>query len=80
MLLDATATEIYNMLQIIGRSRVLSCTQVFQLYKESNDRSRLSSEKVPREGRPRTLTDEFHKEKLKELLLEDHNWGIFEFA
>jgi transposase len=53
---------------------------VFQLYKEFNDRSRLSSEEVHREGRPRTLTDEFHKEKLKELLLEDHNWGTFEYA
>jgi hypothetical protein len=80
VLLDTTATEIYNMPQIIGRSQVLSRTQVFQLYKESNDRSRLSSEEVPRESRPRTLTDEFPKEKLKELLLEDHNWGTFEFA
>jgi histone-lysine N-methyltransferase SETMAR len=68
------------MLQIIGRSQALSRTQVFQLYKEFNDRSRLSSEEIPREGRPHTLTDEFHKEKLKELLLEDHNWGTFEFA
>jgi transposase len=68
------------MLQIIRRSQALSRTQVFQLYKEFNDRSRLSSEEVPREGRPRTLTDEFHKEKLKELLLEDHNWGTFEFT
>ncbi len=52
---------------------------MFQIYKEFNDRSRLSSEEVLREGRPRTLTDEFHKKKLKELLLE-HNWGTFEFA
>ncbi len=35
---------------------------------------------VNREGRPRTLNDEFHKEKLKELILEDHNWGTFEYA
>jgi hypothetical protein len=68
------------MLQIIGRSQALSRTQVFQLYKEFNDRSRLSSEEVVRESRPRTLTDEFHKEKLKELLPEDHNWGTFEFT
>ncbi len=80
MLLGTTATEVYNMLQIIGRSQALSRTQVFQLYKEFNDRSCLSSKEVPREGRPRTLIDEFHKEKLKELLLEDHNWGTFEFA
>lgn len=80
MLLGTTATEVYNMLQTIGRSQALSRPRVFQLYKEFNDRSRLSSEEVPRDGRPRTLTDEFHKEKLKELLLEDHNWGTFEFA
>lgn len=80
VLLGTTAAEVYNMLQNIGRSQALSRTRVFQLYKEFNDRSRLSSEEVPREGRPRTLTDEFHKEKLKELLLEDHNWGTFEFA
>ncbi len=53
---------------------------MFQIYKEFNDRSRLSSKEVPWEGRPRTLTDEFHMEKLKELLIEDHNWGTFEFA
>ena len=53
---------------------------MFQLYKEFNERSRLSSEEAHREGRPRTLTDEFHKEKLKELILEDHNWGTFEYA
>jgi histone-lysine N-methyltransferase SETMAR len=40
----------------------------------------MSSEEVHREGRPRTLTDEFHKEILKELILEDHNWGTFEYA
>ncbi len=78
--MGTTATEVYNMTQIIGRSQTLIRTQVYQLFKEFNDRSRLSSEEVPREGRPRTLTDEFHKEKLKELLLEDHNWGTFEFA
>lgn len=65
MLLGTTATEVYNMLQTIGRSQALSRLRVFQLYKEFNDRSRLSSEEVPRDGRPRTLTDEFHKEKLR---------------
>jgi len=73
VLLGTTATEVYNMLQNIGRSQVLRRTQVFQLYKEFNNRSRLSSEEVHRDGRPRTLTDEFYKEKLKQLLLEDHN-------
>ena len=80
VLLGTTATQVYNMLQNIRRSQALGRTQVFQLYKEFNDRSRLSSEEVHREGRPRTLTNEFHKEKLKELLLEDHNWGTFEYA
>jgi transposase len=80
VLLSTTATQVYNMLQNIGRSQALGRTQVFQLYKEFNERSRLSSEEVYREGRPRTLTDEFHKEKLKELILEDHNWGTFEYA
>jgi hypothetical protein len=60
------------MLQTIGRNQALSRTR---LYKEFNDRSCLSSEGVPREGRPRTSTDEFHKEKL-----EDHNWSTSEFA
>jgi hypothetical protein len=69
-LLGTTAAEVYNMLQTIGRSLALSRTRVFQLYKEFNDRSRLSSEEVPREGRPRTSTHEFHKEKLKEFLNE----------
>jgi hypothetical protein len=63
VLLGTTAAEVYNMLQAIGRSQALSHPRVFHLYKEFNDRSRLSSEKVPREGRPRTLTDKFHKEK-----------------
>ena len=80
VLLGTTATQVYNMLQNIGRSQALGRTQVFQIYKEFNDRSRLSSEEVHREGRPRTLTDEFHKEKFKELLLEDHNWGTFEYT
>jgi histone-lysine N-methyltransferase SETMAR len=79
-LLGTTATQVYNMLQNIRRSQALGRTQVFQLYKEFNERSRLSSEEVHREDRPRTLTDEFHKEKLKELILEDHNWGTFEYA
>jgi len=53
---------------------------VFKLYKEFNKRSRLSSEEVYREDRPRTLTDEFHKKKLKKLILEDQNWGALEYA
>ena len=65
VLLDTSAAEVYNMLQTIGRSQALSRTRVFELYKELNDRSRLNSEEVPREGRPRTLTDEFHKQKLR---------------
>jgi hypothetical protein len=73
VLLGTTATEVYSMLWNIGRRQALGRTQVFQLYKEFNNRSRSSSEEVHREGIPRTLTDEFHKEKLKELLLEDHN-------
>ncbi len=80
VLLGTTAAEVYNMLQTVGRSQALSYTRVFQLYKEFNDRSRLSSEELPREGRPGTSTDQYHKEKLKELLLEDHNWSSFEFA
>ncbi len=80
VLLGTTAAEVYDMLQTIGRSQALSCTRVFQLYKEFNDWSRLSSEEVPQEGRPHTSTDDFHKEKLKELLLEDHNWSTFELA
>jgi transposase len=80
VLLGTRPAEVYNMLQTIGRSQALSRTRVFELYKEFNDRSRLSSEEVPHEGRPRTLTDEFHKQKLKELLLEDHNWSTFEYA
>ncbi len=40
MLSGTTATEVYNMLQIIGRSQALSRSQVFQLYKVFNDRSR----------------------------------------
>ena len=80
VLLGTTAAEVYNMLQTIGRSQALSRTRVFQLYKEFNDRSHLSREEVPREGRPRTSTDESHKEKLKELLFEDHNWSTFELA
>jgi hypothetical protein len=73
VLLGTTEAEVYNMLQTFGHSQALSRTRVFQLYKEFNDRSRLSSEEVPREARPRTSTDEFYKEKLKELLLEDYN-------
>ncbi len=80
VLWGTTAAEVYNMLQIVGRSQALSRPRVFQLYKEFNHRSRLSSEELPREGRPRTSTDQYHKEKLKELLLEDHNWSTFEFA
>jgi hypothetical protein len=53
---------------------------VFQLYKVFNDKSRLISEEVPGERRPRTLTDEFRKGKLKELLLEDHNLSTFELT
>jgi hypothetical protein len=41
VLLGTTATEVYNMLQIIGRSQALSRTQVFQLYKEFNDKSHI---------------------------------------
>jgi hypothetical protein len=50
---------------------------VFQIYKKFNNRSHLSSEDLSREGKPRTLTDEFHEE---ELLLVDHNCGTFEFS
>jgi hypothetical protein len=80
VLLGTTAAEVYNMLQTVERSQALNRPRVFQLYKEFNDRSRLSSEELPREGRPRTLTDQFHMEKLKELLLEDRNWSTFKFA
>jgi hypothetical protein len=78
--LGTTAAEVYNMLQTVGRSLALSPPRVFQLYKEFNDRSHLSSEELPQEGRPRTSTDQFPMEKLKELLPEDHNWSTFEFA
>jgi hypothetical protein len=37
VLLGTTAAEVYDMLQTIGRSQALSCTRVFQLYKEFND-------------------------------------------
>jgi transposase len=80
VLLDTPAAEVYNMLHNIARSQALSRPRVFQLYKEFNDRSRLSSEEIPREGRPRTLTDEYHRDRLKELLREDQNWGTFEYA
>jgi hypothetical protein len=80
MLLGTTAAEVYNMLQTIESSQALSRTRLFQLYKEFNNRSHISSEEVPRERRPRTSTDEFHKEKLKDLQLEDHNWSTFKLA
>ncbi len=65
MLLGTTAAEIYNMLQTVGRSQALSRPRVFQIYKEFNDRSRLSSEELPRERIPCTSTDQFHMEKLR---------------
>ncbi len=49
VLLGTTAAVVYKLLQI-RRSQALSRTRVFQLYKEFNDKSRLSSEEVPREG------------------------------
>jgi hypothetical protein len=50
VLLGTTAAQVYNMLQTVERSQALSRPRVFQLYKEFNDRSRLSSQELPREG------------------------------
>ncbi len=78
VLLNTSASQDYKMLEKIARSQALSKSRAYELYREFNERTRLISEDAPHEGRPREATDEIHKEKLKELLLED--WGTFELA
>jgi len=80
VLLGTPAPEVFKMIQTIARSQALSRNRVNTLYREFSDRSRLSSEEAPRDPRPRISTDEMHKELLKEMILEDNNWSVFDFA
>ncbi len=80
VLLNTSASQDYKMLEKIARSQALSKSRAYELYREFNERTRLISEDAPHEGRPREATDEIHKEKLKELLLEDRSWETFELA
>jgi transposase len=74
VLLNTPIVKVYRMLNKIARRNALSKRQVYNLYNEFKDRSRLSSEDAPHPGRPRTLTDIIHEEKLKELLNEGNYW------
>ena len=80
VLLGTSTSDVYKMLEKIARRQALSQSQTYELYKEFKEGTRLMSENAPHEGRPREATDEAHKEKLKQLLLEDRNWGTYELA
>jgi len=80
VLLGTPAAEVFKMLQRIVRRQALTRANVNKLYREFSDRTRLSSEEAPREGRPKTATDERHKQQLKALLEQDHNWSLFDYA
>ncbi len=80
VLLGTPAAEVFKMIQTIARSQALSRNRVNTLYREFSDRSRLSSAEAPRDPRPRTSTDEMHKELLTEMILEDNNWSVFDFT
>jgi transposase len=80
VLLGTSTSDVYKMLEKIARRQALSQSQTYELYKEFKEGTRLMSENAPHEGRPREATDEAHKEKLKQLLLEDRNWGTYELG
>jgi transcriptional regulator of acetoin/glycerol metabolism len=80
VILGTAAAEVARMVQQIGRSQALSRERIHVLYKEFSEGTRLSSEFQPHLGRPRVSTDEMHKERLKELILQDNNWVVFDFA
>jgi transposase len=80
VLLNTPVAEVNSMLDKIARRNALSKRQVYKLYNEFKDGSRLSSEDAPHPGRPRTSTDTMHEEKLKELLNEGSNWSTEDLA
>ena len=80
VLLGYPASKVYFDLQRIARKEAYSQTRVYELYREFSEGTRLSSENDQYEGKERTATDDIHKEKLKELLLEDKNWSAFELS
>jgi hypothetical protein len=74
VLLNAPVVEVYSMLDKIARRNALSKRQIYKIYNEFKDGSRLSSEDAPHPGIPRTSTDITHEEKLKEPLNEGNYW------
>ena len=80
VLLGYPASKVYFDLQKVARREGYSHTRVYELYREFSEGTRLSSENDQYEGKERTATDDIHKEKLKELLLEDKNWSTFELS
>jgi len=64
VLLNTPVVEVDKMLDKTARRSALSKTQVYDLYNELKDRSRLSSEDASRPERPCTSTDITHEENL----------------
>ncbi len=73
VLLGYPASKVYFDLQKIARRQAFSQKHVYNLYNEFSNSTRLSSDIESHEGRPRTVTDTTHKEKLIELFQEDKN-------
>ncbi len=74
VLLNTPVVNVYRMLNKIARRNALSKRQIYKIYNEFEDGSRLSSEDAPHPGRSRTSTDITHEEKLKEPLNEGNYW------
>src|SRR5256885_624284 len=63
VLLKTTAAEVNRMLKKIPGRNALVQSHVYRLYREFNDRTRLSSEIEHGGGRERAATDQEHAEK-----------------
>ena len=79
-LLEDTPAEIHWLLVKAAKSLAVSQRDVYYIYNQFRDGERQTCEQLLGAGRPRTMTTEEMKERLRNLLYDDRNWSTQDFA
>jgi transposase len=80
VLLGDSAADVYKMIVKFARSKALSRSLVYSLYQQFEGGERTNVIRKPGSGRPKSMTTNLNKERLRELLLEDNDMTIDEMA
>ena len=80
VLLDVSATEVHRLLDKAVKSNAMSLAQVKRVYNQFKSEGRKTSSREPGSGKAQTSTSEAMQERLKNLLLEDNDWGTTDYA